>query len=206
MPIEPSIRFWAKVDKIGPIPEHVPHLGECWVWTAHIDSKGRYGTFRIGASIASMAAHRASWILNVGPIPVGLRVCHKCDNPKCVRPSHLFVGTDRDNTLDAQNKARRLGPFLHKSVCKRGHAQTQASVYVSPDGSRACNICKKESRDKWRLRNGWDGTRRSLTDAAKERWQRPEYRRRMEEHLRKMVKERCANRPYPSCIPGEGCR
>lgn len=54
----------------------------------------------------SIAAHRLSWILRYGEIPFGLQVCHKCDNPKCINPMHLFLGTTQDNTSDRHNKER----------------------------------------------------------------------------------------------------
>jgi hypothetical protein len=56
-------------------------------------------------------AHRASYRISVGPIPPGILVCHKCDNPICVRPDHLFLGTARDNNVDRANKGRSKGTF-----------------------------------------------------------------------------------------------
>lgn len=94
-------RFWAKVDKSGPVPEHRPELGQCWVWTANAIPKG-YGLFG-----RNRYAHRYSWEIHFGPVPGKLWVLHKCDNPSCVRPTHLFLGTARDNYADMRTKGRR---------------------------------------------------------------------------------------------------
>lgn len=88
-------RFWAKVMKGGP--------AECWPWVGAKKSSG-YGNFAgIGTSIAS----RVSWELTKGPIPSGLFVCHHCDNPPCCNPTHLFVGTQRENISDMFKKGRQ---------------------------------------------------------------------------------------------------
>jgi hypothetical protein len=91
-------RFWAKVYKNGPVPQHIPELGPCWLWTAYI-SEG-YGEFE------STTAHRTAWELTYGPIPLGFDVLHRCDNRTCVRPAHLFLGTDLDNARDREAKGR----------------------------------------------------------------------------------------------------
>jgi hypothetical protein len=96
-------RFWAKVDRNGPIPAHRPELGSCWVWTAG-KSRG-YGLFH--GFERPWRAHRLSYLLCVGNIPAGLLVLHRCDNPSCVRPDHLFVGTDGVNIRDCIAKERR---------------------------------------------------------------------------------------------------
>lgn len=98
-----AARFWEKVDKRG--------LDECWPWLAGTDGRG-YGTIGPGREhVSDLKAHRVSYELNVGPIPAGMHVLHHCDNPPCVNPAHLWVGTDADNMHDMLAKGRgRWGP------------------------------------------------------------------------------------------------
>lgn len=101
-PIE--IRFLEKVQKTE----------KCWFWTGFKNKNG-YGYFSIPTGVQggiSAKAHRVSFELFKGPIPKGLYVCHKCDNPSCVNPDHLFVGTNQENIQDSINKNRHKVPSL----------------------------------------------------------------------------------------------
>jgi HNH endonuclease len=104
-------RFWEKVDKSGRTPEHCQYLGACWAWTGRTNTHG-YGrvSYRnpIG-DVSDLLAHRVSWFITNGATPEGIKVLHKCDNPPCVNPAHLFLGTQLDNVKDMQTKGRRRG-------------------------------------------------------------------------------------------------
>lgn len=96
-------RFWAKVDKDGPTQPHMDT--PCWVWTA--GTRLGYGRFNVGGRAGPIvSAHRFSWELAHGPIPDAQRVLHQCDVPGCVRPEHLFLGTQADNVQDMISKGR----------------------------------------------------------------------------------------------------
>jgi hypothetical protein len=98
-------RFWAKVDFNGPLPEHHPQLGPCWLWTAGTNEDGYGIVFFNGRP---RKAHRLSYELTYGPIPDGLLVCHECDRRICIRPSHFRLGKDRDNNHDMIRKGRAV--------------------------------------------------------------------------------------------------
>ncbi len=86
---------------------HVAKGDGCWEWQAQRDKDGYGRIERVGRVFR---AHRAAYELAYGPIPDGLQVCHTCDNPPCIRPDHLFLGTSRDNWQDSIDKGRRTLP------------------------------------------------------------------------------------------------
>ena len=98
--LTPEERFWPKIEfgRINPLP-----LGRCWEWR-HARAEFGYGLFWDGRRMAR--AHREAWTFTFGPIPPDVLVLHHCDNPPCIRPDHLFLGTDADNVADMHRKGR----------------------------------------------------------------------------------------------------
>lgn len=88
--------FWAKVNKTD----------GCWEWMAtKAQGKWPYGNMRVGKR-SKVLVHRVSWMIHFGNIPEAMQVCHHCDNPSCVRPDHLFLGTQKQNIRDCIAKGR----------------------------------------------------------------------------------------------------
>jgi hypothetical protein len=93
-------RFWNKVI--------VDSSDRCWEWSASKKERG-YGRLGINGNGDQVVSHRVSWTIHYGEIPDGLHVLHHCDNPSCVNPSHLFLGTHADNMNDMAKKHRAVG-------------------------------------------------------------------------------------------------
>lgn len=140
-PHSPAIeRFWPKVNKNGPVPEHRPDLGPCWLWTAGTDQHG-YGRFK-GDDRKDGRAHRWAWVEEHGPIPDGLEPDHLCRVKGCVRTSHMELVTHGENISRAR-KAR--------TKCRRGHDLADALIRQR-DGARLCRQCKVEDQAAYRAR------------------------------------------------------
>lgn len=133
-----------------------PNSG-CWLWTAATLPFG-YGVLGSGGKRGNVRAHHAAWRLYRGDIPDGMWVLHKCDNPACVNPDHLFLGSHRDNvddcmakrrtTFGARNAAARLSNEQARSIFQsREHTDALATRYrVSGDTVRAIRAGRRWSR------------------------------------------------------------
>ena len=124
-------RFWSKVNKSD----------DCWTWTASCNKWG-YGQFRLNGRC--VLAHRAAYVFEHGPIPDGLFVMHLCDNPPCVNPAHLTLGTHTDNMADMKAKGRSPRSEVRVTCCPQGHPYDEDNTYMTPDGRRNCRACSRE--------------------------------------------------------------
>lgn len=129
----------------------------CWYWTGYVNPRG-YGVIKIGRK--AMLAHRFGYLLHKGEIPNGLFACHRCDNPTCVNPDHIFLGTNQDNINDMKMKGRSQDNLGHKNpraklneeqvliIRSISHLHSPKSLALMFDVSRAC-IYDVLNRKRW---------------------------------------------------------
>lgn len=154
-------RFWKRVNKAGPI---MPHMTTpCWVWTGSTNGKG-YGHIGVGKNKLTLV-HRLSYTLHLGAIPEGMFVCHKCDNPQCVRPDHLFIGTVKDNVADMISKGRQVltkGPGWKKG--NKNYLLVDHKKGESHPSSKLTESDVVEVRSRWSNRHVTKVTQQQLAN------------------------------------------
>ncbi|MEU2236139.1 HNH endonuclease signature motif containing protein [Streptomyces vietnamensis] len=120
------------------------------MWTGGRGDHG-YGSLKDDDRRA-ISTHRFSWQLHHGAIPADMEVCHTCDNPPCVRPDHLFLGTHTDNMQDMLKKGRLVSAWGRRTACSAGHAYDEANTRVDRNGHRRCRACSREGDKRRRER------------------------------------------------------
>ena len=140
-------RFWSRVERRD--------LFGCWLWTAVKDGNG-YGEISVGGKM--LRTHRVAYELAVGPIPKGLCVLHTCDNPPCVNPAHLWLGTKGDNTRDciakgrgarSKGEAHGLAKLKSKDIPKIRNDDRALRTIAADYGVGRNTICDIKRRKRW---------------------------------------------------------
>ena len=116
----------------------------CLEWTEDTYRRG-YG--RISFNGKSVRTHRLAWELANGPIPEGIYICHRCDNPPCCDVTHLFMGTPAENHADMITKGRYVSNQAARTHCPQGHEYDEANTYTW-SGHRCCRACHKASEQR----------------------------------------------------------
>lgn len=141
---EDRVRFWAGTAKVNS-----DDPDSCIIWLKSKTEDG-YGYFCLPGKVV-VRAHRASYLIANGELPSTAFICHRCDNPGCVNPAHLFLGTNRSNILDASAKGRLWNQ--RKTHCKNGHAFTPENTNTNLRGrKRQCMTCVRECNARRKLK------------------------------------------------------
>lgn len=153
-----TLRYWKKVIVKGE--------DECWDWIGAVGTDKR-GIFIFNGKLRP--SPRYAWYLKTGEhAPDNKFVCHSCDNPNCVNPKHLWLGTHSDNMIDMYKKNRtkaversvatRVNRAKNRDTCKNGHPWTEETIYYhnSRQNVRRCKICRKQAKDRMKQRQEVD--------------------------------------------------
>lgn len=124
-----------------------PTESGCLEWIGWRTATGYGSTYFAGRTAVT---HRLMYEAAKGPIPPGMKVLHSCDNPSCINPLHLTVGTDAENIR--QSVERNRHHEAKKTHCERGHELAGENLYVDPDGRRHCKHCERANS---RMKAGW---------------------------------------------------
>lgn len=147
-------RFWAKVNRDGPVARE--GLGPCWIWRGCKNPVNGYAKFRINRE--TFSGHRVAWFLEHGEWPDKL-VCHKCDVRACVNPEHLFLGTQSENIRDCRDKGRlnrsrgerhRSAKLTESQVREIRASDDPQATLVSRYGVNSGSISRIRRRQTWR--------------------------------------------------------
>lgn len=128
-------KFWTRVKKTS----------KCWLWIGDKNEKG-YGRYN------NQKAHRISFSIHNKKLIGNFHVLHRCDNPSCVNPLHLFLGTHKDNMQDKILKRRDHNQ--NKKNCRNGHPYSGTNLIRKKSGERRCRICHNQQLRRLRARNG----------------------------------------------------